>query len=123
MVAPPLVTVVDDDVSVREALSDLLRQFGLKVAVFSSSEQFLASGQAAPSGCLILDVTMPGMSGPNLQRELVSRGCTVPVIFITAQRDERMRARMLEQGAVECLFKPFSDTDLLRTLRTAFQLK
>src|SRR5689334_13783090 len=118
--APPLVSVVDDDESVRESLPDLLRELGYAARAFSSAEEFLASGFADQTGCLILDMAMPGMTGPELQRELKRRGRPIPIVFVTAHRDETVRPRMLEQGAVECLFKPFSDTALLEALHAAF---
>ena len=114
-----LVSVVDDDESVRESLPDLLREFGLAVRAFSSAEEFLASDCVDQTNCLILDIAMPGMTGPELQQELKSRGKEIPIIFITAQRDETVRARVLEQGAVELLLKPFSDTDLRDALDAA----
>lgn len=117
----PLVSVVDDDESVRESLPDLLRELGFAVRAFSSAEEFLASDCVAQTRCLILDIAMPGMSGPDLQRELKLRGQEIPVVFITAQKDEAVRSRMLEQGAVECLFKPFSDTALLDALNAALR--
>jgi FixJ family two-component response regulator len=115
----PLVSVVDDDESVRESLPDLLGEFGLAARTFSSAEEFLASGCAGQTRCLILDIAMPGMSGPELQRELKRRSQTIPIIFITASTDQSVRPQLLEQGAVECLFKPFSDTDLLEALKAA----
>jgi len=117
-----LVSVVDDDESVRESLPDLLREFGYEAEAFSSAEEFLASQYTRRTRCLILDVAMPGMSGPDLQRDLVLRGQKIPVIFITAQADETIRLRMLQQGAVECLFKPFSDTALLEALNAAIRV-
>jgi FixJ family two-component response regulator len=116
----PLVAVVDDDESVREALPDLLREFGFAAQPFSSAEEFLASDEMNQTKCLVLDVVMPGMTGLELQKELKARGQRTPVIFITAQKDEGLRARALEQGAVELLVKPFSDTALLAALRVAF---
>ena len=107
-----LVSVVDDDESVRESLPDLLREFGFAVRAFSSAEDFLASDCVDQTKCLILDIAMPGMTGPDLQQELRIRRKEIPIVFITAQRDETVRARVLEQGAVECLLKPFSDTAL-----------
>ena len=121
MVVRSLVSVVDDDESVRESLPDLLREFGFEVRAFSSAEEFLASDCVAQTRCLILDIAMPGMSGPDLQRELKLRGQEIPVVFITAQKDEAVRSRVLEQGAVECLFKPFSDTALLEALNAALR--
>ena len=114
-----LVSVVDDDESVRESLPDLLKEFGFAVRAFSSPEEFLASGCVPKTKCLILDIAMPGMSGPDLQRELKLRGQETPIIFITASTDKTFRPRLLEQGAVECLFKPFSDTALLDALHVA----
>ena len=120
MVERPLVSVVDDDESVRESLPDLLRELGYSVRAFSSAEEFLASDCVGETRCLILDIAMPGMSGPDLQRELTIRGQETPIVFITAQTDETVRLRSLERGAVECLFKPFSDTALLAALNAAF---
>src|ERR1700754_3488208 len=96
-----LVSVVDDDESVREALPDLLREFGFKVEAFSSAEEFLVSGALGQTECLILDIAMPGMTGPELQSELTRRGKTIPVVFITAHREEADREPLLESGAVE----------------------
>lgn len=115
----PLVAVVDDDQSVRESLPDLLGEFGFAAQTFSSAEEFLAAPDLAATDCAILDVAMPGMSGPDLRRELKLRQPQLPIIFITAHRDEKLRLRMVEQGAVACLFKPFGDTDLLDALRAA----
>jgi FixJ family two-component response regulator len=114
-----LLVVVDDDESVRESLPDLLKEFGFDVEAFASARDFLASGVAAIASCLILDIAMPEMSGPELQRELKRRGCAVPIVFITAQVDEKVRARAIEAGAAECLFKPFSPTSLLAALDAA----
>jgi len=120
MIKRSLVTLVDDDESVRESLPDLLKEFGYAVRVFATAEEFLASDALARTACLILDVAMPGMTGPELQRELQRRGSLVPIVFITAQRDETIRARLIADGAVECVFKPFSDTDLQAALDAAF---
>lgn len=117
----PLVSVVDDDESVRESLPDLLREFGFTAQAFSSAEEFLASDFLGQTRCLILDVAMPGMTGPELQRELKLRRQDIPIVFITAHKDETVRPRALEQGAVECLFKPFSDTALLKALHAALR--
>ncbi len=118
----PLVSVVDDDESVRESLPDLIRAFGLNVEAFSSAEEFLASGSVGDTNCLILDVAMPGMTGPELQRELVRRGQSIPIIFITAHKEDTMRPRLLRQGAVDCLFKPFSEAALQKALNSALQM-
>lgn len=114
-----LVAVVDDDESVRESLPDLLREFRFVTRAFSSAEEFLASDSVGEVKCLILDIAMPGMTGLELQRELKLRGQEIPIIFVTAQRDETVRAQAFEQGAAEFLLKPFSDTDLLSALNAA----
>jgi FixJ family two-component response regulator len=118
-----LVSVVDDDESVRESLPDLLRMFGFVALAFSSAEAFLASEAVSKTSCLILDVAMPGMSGPDLQRELARRRQQIPIVFITGQCDEMVRPRLLAHGAVECLFKPFSDTALLDALNAALRMR
>jgi FixJ family two-component response regulator len=114
-----LVAVIDDDQSVRESLPDLLRDVGYEVETFPSAEAFLGSGDLARTKCLVLDVAMPGMSGPELQRELQRRGAPLPVVFITARADEAVRPRLLEHGAAACLLKPFSDTALLAAVDSA----
>ena len=146
-------SVVDDDGSVRESLPDLLKQFGFAARAFSSAEEFLASDCIEQTRCLLLDVAMPGMTGPDLQQELIrrrqaipiiflvldirlrgmsgldfqgklaDRGISIPIIFITADRDMIIRQRLIEQGAVECLFKPFSDTALLEAVNSALHPK
>ena len=116
-----LISVVDDDQSIRESLPDLLREFGFAAKAFSAGEEFLASDELAQTSCLILDVAMPGMTGPDLQHELAIRQQRIPIIFITAQRDETIRPRLLELGAVECLLKPFSEPELLEAIKVAFQ--
>src|SRR5580692_502082 len=123
VVERPLVSVVDDDESVRESLPDLLGEFGFAARTFSSAEEFLASDCVDQTRCLILDIAMPGMSGPQLQRELKLRGQEIPIIFITASTDRTVRPRLLEQGAVECLFKPFSDTALFEAVNSALRSK
>ncbi|KAA0695609.1 response regulator [Neorhizobium sp. P12A] len=104
-----LISVVDDDVSVREALPPLLKSFGYQSEAFESAEDFLSSSRMTQTECLLLDITMPGMSGPDLQRELVRKGYDIPVVFITAIHDDEVRAQLLKKGAVDCLFKPFND--------------
>ena len=116
-----LSVVVDDDESVRESLPDLLREFGFAARAFSSAEEFLSSGCLDETSCLILDIAMPGMSGPELQQELKRRGREIPIIFITGQRDDTIRARVLKQGALGFLLKPFSDTALLAAIKTALK--
>jgi FixJ family two-component response regulator len=119
----PLVSVVDDDESVRESLPDLLGEFGFAARAFSSAEEFLVSDCVDQTRCLILDVAMPGMSGPELQRELKLSRREIPIVFITASREETIRPQVLEQGAIECLFKPFSDTALLEAVNSALHSK
>ena len=118
-----LVSVVDDDESVRESLPDLLREFGFAAQAFSSAEAFLASEVVSETSCLILDVAMPGMSGPDLQEELIRRQQEIPIVFITANGDKTVRPRLLAQGAVECLFKPFSEAALLDALNAALRMR
>ena len=120
---PKLVAVVDDDESVRESLPDLLREFGFAAEAFSSAEAFLASDFVSETSCLILDVAMPGMSGPELQRELIRRRQEIPIVFITANGDETVRPRLLAQGAVACLLKPFSEAALLDALDAAIRMR
>jgi FixJ family two-component response regulator len=116
----PLISVVDDHDSVRESLRGLLRSVRFGVEVFSSAEEFLNSDRVRETDCLILDVRMPGMSGLELQRQLLAGQHEIPIVFITAHGDETVRPRVLEQGAVECLIKPFSDTALREAVNTAF---
>ena len=115
----PLVGVVDDDESVRESLPDLLRSFGYAVHAFASAEAFLRSESVVATECLILDIAMPGMSGPELQRELAATGHAIPIVFITAQGDEDARPQLLKAGAVDYLLKPFSEEALVRAVRRA----
>jgi FixJ family two-component response regulator len=115
----PLLSVVDDDESVRESLPDLLQEFGFAARAFASAEEFLSSDIVGRTKCLILDVAMVGMTGLDLQQELRRRGQEIPVIFITAQKDEAIREQAFKQGAVKFLDKPFSDTALLEALNVA----
>lgn len=121
MIVRLLVAVVDDDESVRESLPDLLRELGFAAEAFSSAEEFLESGHVVQTSCLILDVAMPGMCGPDLQRELKRRRQEIPIVFITGHGDENVRPRVLAEGAAECLFKPFSDTALRAAIDTALR--
>lgn len=121
MSSPAVVAVVDDDESVRESLPDLLREFGFSAQAFASAEEFLVSDSLGPTQCLILDIALPGMSGPDLQRELARRGRHIPIIFITAHGEEAVRQHVLEQGAMACLLKPFSDMALLAALNAALR--
>lgn len=115
----PLVSIVDDDESVRESLPDLVRELGYSAMAFASAREFLSSGRPTETACLILDIAMPGMSGPELQRELMLRGHAIPIIFITAQADKSVRTSLLRKGAVACLFKPFREEDLRAALDAA----
>ena len=121
MTKEALVSVVDDDESVRESLPDLLMVLGFAAKAFASAHEFLTSGDVAATRCLLLDIAMPGMSGPELQQELTQRGQVIPIIFITARADEYVRERLLKQGAVECLFKPFSEQQLRAALDAALR--
>jgi FixJ family two-component response regulator len=120
--ARPFVSIVDDDESVCQSLPDLLRELGFSAQAFSSAEEFLSSDHVNGTECLLLDVAMPGMSGPGLQQELRARRLKIPIIFITAQTDETLRQRLLEQGAVACLFKPFNESALVEALNSALQV-
>jgi FixJ family two-component response regulator len=119
----PLISVVDDDDSVRESLSGLIRSVGFGVVVFASAEEFLDSDRLRNTDCLILDVRMPGMNGLDLQRWLATSHCEIPVIFITAHGDEEARARALNGGAVDYLLKPFSEEALLNAIDAALKSK
>jgi FixJ family two-component response regulator len=121
MVSTALVSVVDDDESVRESLPDMLRKFGFASQVFSSAEDFLASDYLGQTRCLILDVAMPGMSGPDLQQELNRRQIAIPIVFITAHGDASVRPRLMQEGAVDCLLKPFSLTALRDAVHAALR--
>jgi FixJ family two-component response regulator len=117
----PLLSVVDDDESIRGSVPGLIEEFGYAARAFASAEEFLSSGAIDETSCLILDIAMPGMSGPELHLELKRRGEKVPVIFITGQKDEAIRTRLLKQGAAGFLLKPFSDTALLAAIKAALQ--
>jgi FixJ family two-component response regulator len=121
--APPLVSVVDDDESVRESLPDLLGEMGFTADAFASAEEFLASAGVERTRCLILDISMPGMTGPELQQELLARGLFVPIVFITARPNEAMIARLIQRGAVRCIRKPFNDVELREAIEKALSLR
>jgi len=123
MVERALVAVVDDDESVRESLPDLLNELGFAVKAFGSAEEFLASACLQQARCLVLDIAMPGMSGPDLQRELIHRDIETPIVFITAHADDAILPRLLELGAVACLLKPFSEAALRDAIHTALKLE
>jgi FixJ family two-component response regulator len=114
-----LISVVDDDNSIRESLQGLLQSIGFTVETFASAQAFLDSECRTRTDCLILDVRMPGMRGPDLQRELARRQCYMPIVFITAHGDEDVRPRVISEGAVDCLLKPFTEEALLQAIRTA----
>src|SRR6201987_1030037 len=117
--SPPPVCVVDDDVSVREAVESLLRAEGLQVELFASAERFMQRAVLAPISCIILDVKMPGVNGFDLQRELAEAGIAVPIIFLTGHGTIPLSVRAIKAGAVEFLTKPFAADDLLVALRQA----
>ncbi len=122
MLPRSLISVVDDDESVRESLPDLLKELGYAVQAFSSGEEFLASDYVLTTKCLILDIAMPGMSGPDLQRELKLRRQEIPIVFITGHGDGSVRPHLIQQGAVECLFKPFTEAALLGAIKAALRV-
>jgi FixJ family two-component response regulator len=119
--ADAMVFVVDDDISMREALSSLIRSAGFNVLTFASSKEFLTRGQTDVPACLVLDVRLPGMGGLELQRELTAANNPIPIIFITAHGDIPMSVRAMKAGAIEFLPKPFRDEDLLDAIRQAIQ--
>ena len=116
-----LVSIVDDDRSVRESLPHLLRCHGFAVATFPSAETFLASGIADRTGCLLLDVAMPSMTGPELQQELTRRGHSVPIVFISAADDRHVHALVRQRGAAGMLVKPFSEEAIVDAVYTALR--
>jgi len=118
-----LLSVVDDDEMLRESLPELLREFGFAARAFSSGQEFLSSNYVDETRCLILDVAMPEMSGLDLQQELKRRGQAIPIIFISGQKDEHVRKQAFRQGAVNFLYKPFSDSDLLEAVNAALDGK
>jgi FixJ family two-component response regulator len=119
--AGQLICVIDDDESVRESLPDLLGVLGFQGKGFASAKEFLESGSIRQAQCLLLDVAMPGMSGPELHLQLLQRRDRTPIIFITARADQTVREQLIAQGAVECLFKPFSEQQLRAALAKALQ--
>ena len=119
MAGSPLIAIVDDDESVRDALTSLLHSVGWQAEAFASAEAFLQSGQVHTTACVLLDVRLPGISGLELQRQLRSSQARLPIIFLTAHGTETMRAQTLQAGAVAFFTKPFSDTALLEAIHTA----
>jgi FixJ family two-component response regulator len=114
-----LVSVVDDDESVRESLPEFLKSFGFDSHGFASAEAFLASESLHRTGCLVLDVAMPGMSGPELQQELARRSHDIPIVFITAHSDDSYSSEALKRGAVAYLIKPFSEAAIIEAVNSA----
>ena|SRR5262245_22816288 len=115
----PLISIVDDDESLRTSLDNLIRSTGLRAQIFSSAEAFLSSSQAPQTACLIIDVRMPGMNGLELQRRLVDCNSRIPIIFITSHEDDHVRAQAIESGAVSFLYKPFREEELLKAINVA----
>jgi FixJ family two-component response regulator len=118
-----LISVVDDDESIRRTTTRLVESFGFRAAAFESADGFLRSGQLHDTACLIVDVQMPGMNGLQLQSHLAAEGCDIPIIFITAYDDRESRGRAMQAGAVAFLSKPFGDEQLLQTIRSALRGK
>jgi len=118
-----LISIVDDDESMREAIQSLLRSVGFRAKTFASGEQFLQSDQIENTACLILDVRMPGMSGLDLQRRLMATQCRIPIVFVTAHGEEEARSRALQEGAVDFLLKPFSEEALLNAIQAALHAR
>jgi len=116
-----LISIIDDDESVRRTTTLLIESFGFRAAAFESAEMFLRSGQRHDTSCLIVDVQMPGMNGLELQGHLAAEGCRIPIIFITAYDSNESRRRAMQAGAVAFLGKPFIDEQLLRTIRSALR--
>lgn len=114
-----LIAVVDDDISVRESVESLLKSVGFQVVAYSSAEEFMGSARLRAADCLVLDVRLDGMSGPDLQRELKTTGYSIPIVFVTAHETEALRERMMTDGAIDCLLKPFTDDTLLNAVEKA----
>jgi FixJ family two-component response regulator len=117
----PVISIVDDDLSVREAAECLVRSLGYNAMTFASAEEFLESGRVEATACLISDIHMPGLSGAELQERLIADGYSMPIIFVTAYPDERVRGRVLGSGAIGYLSKPFSEDHLIECLDTALK--
>jgi FixJ family two-component response regulator len=116
-----MISIIDDDPSVREATDELMRSLGYRAATFASAEDFLQSDRMNDTSCVITDVQMPGLSGIELQRTLIAQGNNTPMIFVTAFPEERIRKRALEAGAIGFLSKPFDEERLIEYLQTALQ--
>jgi FixJ family two-component response regulator len=122
MSRPVSIAVVDDDESVRKSLESLFKSLGFKVTLHPGAEEFLAAATDALPDCLILDVTLEGMSGPELQRALIDAGHALPIVFITANGTEAVQKRVMADGAIDFLIKPFSEDDLLNAIQRALRL-
>ena len=118
----PIVFVVDNDSSVRESLTDLITSIGLLVEAFKSAREFLEHRRPDASACVVLDVRLPGLSGLDLQRELVRTEASIPIIFITGHEDIPMAVRAIKEGAIDFLAKPFRDQDLLDAIQAALEI-
>ena len=121
MLGVPLISIVDDDDSLRNSLDNLIRSVGFRAQGFASAEAFLSSNQVHDTACLILDVRLPGMNGLELQRKIVAENWRLPIIFITSHADGDARARALEAGAVDYLYKPFREEQLLNAIDAALK--
>ena len=119
---PKLIAIIDDDEAMQDSLHDLMEAAGLVARCFGSAEEFLESDSRTQAACLILDIHMPKMSGLQLQARLKEEECNIPIIFITAHGDARMRIRAMREGAVEFLAKPFDHHLLLKRVRTALEM-
>jgi FixJ family two-component response regulator len=119
MFAAPLISIVDDDDSLRNSLNNLLRSLGFRTEGFSSGEDFLNSNHLHDTDCLILDVRMPGMSGLNLQHHLANANLRLPIVFITSHSDDEARRRALDSGAVAFLYKPCREETLVEAIDSA----
>ena len=121
MSGAPVIAIVDDDDALRSSLDDLIRSIGFQTQGFPSAEAFLSSNQARDAACLILDVRMPGMSGLDLQRQIVAANWQIPIIFVTSHADDDARVRALDAGAVAFLYKPFHEEELLNAIDAALK--
>ena len=117
----PLISIVDDDAALRNSLDDLIQSIGFRTQGFASAEAFVSSNQARDTACLILDVRMPGMSGLDLQRQMVATNWRIPIIFVTSHANDDARARALKAGAVAFLYKPFREEELLNAIDAALK--
>jgi FixJ family two-component response regulator len=117
----PVIAIVDDDSALRNSLDDLIQSIGFRTLGFPSAEVFLSSNQARDAACLILDVRMPGMSGLDLQQQIVAAKWQIPIIFVTSHADDVARARALDAGAVAFLYKPFREEELLNAMDAALK--